>query len=214
MTTTVAPCVHEALEHAQEGLRTSRGCRPMVGSSNTNTASSCARPISLASLRRWASPPGQRGRGLAQREVAQGRGLCSVSAGARAPSSSPTHGVARLVDAHSHELGQRAAGSSAALSRRGGPAGGLPRRSASRGSSGQLDVHVGQELHVQADGARAVARRGSGASPCCTRSRPPCQPGRPWLLGPARKARRSSSWTPGVGGHGGAHVRRRSAWRR
>ncbi len=125
----------------------------MVGSSNTNTASSCARPISLASFRRCASPPDQRRRGLAQREVAQAQLVQRVQAGARLLQAG--RGRARLVHGHGHELGQRAAGILAAL---GGAvdAGGF--RGVARASAhGAGDVHVGQELHVQADGARAVA---------------------------------------------------------
>ena len=38
-------------------VRTSSGCRPMVGSSKTNTVSPWALPISLANFSRWASPP-------------------------------------------------------------------------------------------------------------------------------------------------------------
>ena len=41
--------------------RTSSGCSPMDGSSNTKTESSCVLPISLASLRRCASPPDRLG---------------------------------------------------------------------------------------------------------------------------------------------------------
>ncbi len=46
----------QGLEHAEQNLHI-RGCRPMVGSSKTNRESDWALPISLASFRRWASPP-------------------------------------------------------------------------------------------------------------------------------------------------------------
>ena len=60
MTTTVAP-LSMRVWNTPSRVRTSRGCRPMVGSSNTNTVSSWPRPISLASFSRWASPPDRLG---------------------------------------------------------------------------------------------------------------------------------------------------------
>ena len=56
MTITVAP---DSTRRWNTDIRTStsRGWSPMVGSSNTKTVPAWPRPISLASFRRWASPP-------------------------------------------------------------------------------------------------------------------------------------------------------------
>ena len=62
MTTTVAPLA-TSRSNTPSSTRTSSGWRPMVGSSNTNTASDWALPISLASFNRWASPPESAGVG-------------------------------------------------------------------------------------------------------------------------------------------------------
>ena len=56
MTMTVAPFPIRVW-NTPSRVRTSRGWRPMVGSSKTNTESPCPLPISLASFSRWASPP-------------------------------------------------------------------------------------------------------------------------------------------------------------
>ena len=56
MTTTVAPRSSSAW-NTPSSTRTSSGCRPMLGSSNTNTESVWMRPISLANFSRCASPP-------------------------------------------------------------------------------------------------------------------------------------------------------------
>ena len=56
MTTTVAPDFIRQSNTPSSTL-TSRGCKPIVGSSNTKTASSCVLPISVASFSLCASPP-------------------------------------------------------------------------------------------------------------------------------------------------------------
>ena len=48
--------VDEALKNRNE-LRTSKGCKPIVGSSKTKSASSCPLPISAASFSRWLHRP-------------------------------------------------------------------------------------------------------------------------------------------------------------
>ena len=60
MTMTVAP-LSMRVRNTPSRVRTSSGCRPMVGSSKTKTVSPCALPISLASFRRCASPPDRLG---------------------------------------------------------------------------------------------------------------------------------------------------------
>ena len=70
---------------------------------------------------------------------------------------------------------------------------------------GAGDVHVGQELHVQADGARAVAF-GAAQLPRVVGEVARFQPGR-LGFGRAREGAAQLVVHPGVGGHGGAHVR-------
>ena len=60
---------YKFIKHVQQHANIKRmqaDCR----SSNTNTASCCFRPISLANFKRWASPPDSAGV-LAQRKIAQ-----------------------------------------------------------------------------------------------------------------------------------------------
>ena len=70
MTTTVAPLSSSAWK-TPSSTRTSSGCRPMDGSSNTKTESSCVLPISLGQLQPLCFSAGKARRFLAQRQVAK-----------------------------------------------------------------------------------------------------------------------------------------------